>query len=96
MTQNSYPIISDSKDVLKFIREITRLRQEEDIPNFLNLNKVFVAGRVTERIPSSATDVIAGDNSGDIVTDVANGFEYKLVDNAGTFIWDRRVLDTSW
>ncbi len=96
MSRTQWPLVQSKEQTMDFIREITRLRQTEDVPDFTNLNQKFVSGRTTTRVPSSPTDVLIDDNVGDIVTDAANGFEYKLVDNAGTFIWDRRTLNTSW
>lgn len=94
--RTQYPLVQDKEQILDFIKDITRLRQEEDVPDFTNLTQVFVSGRTTTRVPSSPTDVLVTDTLGDIVTDAPNGFEYKLVDNAGTFIWDRRTLNISW
>ena len=96
MTQTPYPLVTSEKDIFNFVKEVTRLREIEDIQDFTNLDQRFVSGRTTFRVPSSPTDVLATDNQGDIVTDVPNGFEYKLVDNAGTLVWDRRTLDISW
>lgn len=96
MTTTPYPLVSSTQDILDFVKEITRLREIEDIPDFTNLTQRFVSGRTTTRIPSSPSDVLATDNLGDIVTDVPNGFEYKLVDNGGTFVWERRALNIAW
>lgn len=96
MTQTAWPIVSTKEQLIEFAQETARLRQEEDIPDFDNLPNRFVTGRTTERVPSTPSDVVATDNIGDIVTDAANGFEYKLVDNGGTPVWDRRTLNTSW
>ena len=96
MARSQYPVVVNDSDFLSFAKEIARLRQVEDVPDFTNLSQVFVSGRTTTRVPSTPTDVLATDNVGDIVTDAPNGFEYKLVDNAGTFVWDRRALNTSW
>ena len=96
MTQTNYPIINGKEDLVNFVKEITRLREIEDLPDFTNLPLRFVTGRTTDRVPSTPSNVLSTDNVGDIVTDAANGFEYKLVDNAGTFVWDRRTLDIAW
>lgn len=96
MVTSPYPFINSQEEVLDFIKEITRLREVEDLQDFTNLNQRFVTGRTTTRIPSSPTDVLTDDDEGDIVTDVPNGFEYKLVNNAGTLVWDRRTLNISW
>ena len=96
MSSTSYPLVNDEKDLVDFAKEITRLREIEDVPDFTNLSQIFLGGRTTTRVPSSPTNVLDTDNVGDVVTDVANGFEYKLVDNAGTFVWDRRSLNIAW
>ena len=96
MTRSAYPLVNTAEDLVDFAQEITRLREIEDVPDFTNLTQIFVSGRTTTRIPSTPTDVLETDNQGDIVTDGANGFEYKLVDVSGTLTWDRRTLNTSW
>jgi hypothetical protein len=96
MSQTQYPIAQNKDDILPFLQEIARLREIEDVPDFTNLPRRFVSGRTTTRIPSTPSDVLATDNIGDIVTDAPNGFEYKLVDNAGTAVWDRRTLNIAW
>jgi len=97
--QTQHPILPNNstlQEIVEFLQETVRLRQEEDLPDFTNLTQRFVSGRTTARVPSSFSDVLATDNLGDIVTDAPNGFEYKLVDDAGTFKWDRRTLDIAW
>lgn len=96
MARTQYPHVSTTQDLIGFAKEITRLRQTEDVPDFINLSQRFVGGRTTTRVPSTPSDVVATDNEGDIVTDAPNGFEYKLVNNAGTLLWDRRTLNISW
>ncbi len=97
MTTSQYPSIITEDDVISALREIIRLRQDEDIPDFTNLNNIFVTGRglFTQRTaPSSNSDVLATDNEGDIVNDATH--EYKLLDISGTLKWDRRTLDVAW
>ncbi len=95
MTFNPYPYTATSEDIIPNLREIQRLREQEDIPDFINLNQRFVAGRNSTRVPSSATNVLSTDNLGDIVNDAT--FEYKLIDiGGGTLRWDRRTLDVAW
>lgn len=96
MPRSQYPIVRNVQDLLDFAKEITRLRQIEDIPDFTNLKNRFVSGRTTDRVPTSPNDTLSTDVVGDIVIDAANGYEYKLVDNLGTLQWDRRSLDLSW
>ena len=96
MTRTVYPVINNREELLDFAKEISRLREIEDIPDFTNLTNRFVRGRTTSRVPSMPSDVLATDSEGDIVTDAPNGFEYKLVNNNGTLVWDRRALDIAW
>ena len=92
--KSTYPAVSRLDDLLFFAREITRLREIEDLPDFNNLRQVFVGGRSTTRVPSGPTDVVATDQLGDIVYDAT--YQYTLVDDSGTLKWDRRALDVSW
>lgn len=89
-----YPEINSDKDIVPFLREITRLREQEDIPDYINLDQRFLAGRASNRVPSSSTDVLATDSLGDVVNDAT--YEYKLVNISGVYKWDRRTLNTSW
>jgi hypothetical protein len=73
-----------------------RIRQT-DLDDWNNLPSRFVQGRglLTSRdAPASASDVLSTDEEGDICNDAT--YEYKLLNISGTFLWDRRVLDTSW
>jgi len=100
MTISLYPdvgVIESFEDVQAILSEIVRLREYEDISDFINLTQRFVRGRgrFQERAaPSSTTDVLATDEEGDIVNDAT--YEYKLLNISGTLKWDRRTLDTSW
>ena len=95
--QSLYPEIRNEKDVVSALQEIARLRETEDLADFLNLNNRFVLGRglfTARSAPSSNSDVLATDNEGDIVNDAT--YEYKLLDISGTLLWDRRTLDVAW
>ncbi len=97
MTSSFYPSVDKEEDIIPALQEIQRIREDEDISEFLNLNQRFVFGRglfTTRVAPSSNSDVLATDNLGDIVNDAT--FEYKLLDISGTLKWDRRSLDTAW
>jgi len=107
MTQTTWPVLTveiiNQEDVLNAVtqisdvlREASRIRENEDIPDFGNLNQVFVSGRSTDRVPSSPTDVLADDAEGDVVIQADGAFEYTLIDVSGTLKWDRRTLDTAW
>lgn len=98
MTQSLYPVTRTIDDVVENLQEIARIREDEDISDFDNLTERFVTGRglfETRTAPSSASDVLATDQEGDIVND--NTYEYKLLNISGTGLrWDRRTLDVSW
>jgi hypothetical protein len=100
MTTSLYPdigVLESLEEVQEILAEIVRLREQEDISDFTNLNSRFVLGRgrfTSRAAPSSATDVLAADVEGDIVNDAT--YEYKLLNISGTLKWDRRTLDTSW
>ena len=95
MARTQYPYVNDETGVIGFCREIQRIRESEDVPDFTNLPQRFVTGRSSTRVPSGPSDVLASDQVGDIVNDAT--FEYKLVDTGGgTLLWDRRALDTAW
>ena len=99
MTTETYPKFlnvknDDNSEIIMILLEIIRLR-DEDITDFNNLNRRFLPGRATDRVPSSPTDVVPRvDATGDIVNDGI--FEYKLINDAGDLKWDRRTLDFSW
>jgi len=98
MTTSVYPVVRDEKDLLPALVEIVRIREDEDISDFNNLDQRFVLGRglfETRAAPSSPSDVLATDELGDIVNDAT--FEYKLLNISGTGLrWDRRALNVSW
>lgn len=97
--RKNYPVINNSptaSQVGNFLQTIQRLRQVEDLPDWDNLNQVFVSGRSSRRIPSSATDVVAGDKLGDQVVAVDGSYLYMLVSVSGTNKWARISLDESW
>lgn len=105
MTQSLYPETRDLRDdkqnieqLIRNLQEIARIREVEDVSDFLNLNQRFVAGRglfETRAAPSSPSNVLATDEEGDIVND--NTYEYKLLNISGTGLrWDRRALAVGW
>jgi hypothetical protein len=97
MAKTTYPVLTDTKDinvVVNWLKEVARLRELEDVPDFTNLKNKLLSGRTVDKIPSSATDVVATDVEGDWSTD--GTYEYRLVDVAGTLKWSRILLDTAW
>jgi len=104
MTSSLYPSTTNFEDndqtiqeIVNNLQQIARLREQEDISDFNNLDNRFVKGRglfQARATPSSPTDVLAADEEGDIVSDAS--FEYKLLNISGTLKWDRRALDVAW
>lgn len=97
--RKNYPVINSiptASQVGNFLQTIQRLRQVEDLPDWVNLNQVFVSGRSSRRIPASATDVVAGDKLGDQVVATDGSFLYMLVSVSGTNAWARVSLNISW
>ena len=80
-----YPV-NNIEDVKRTITQITNTRKD-DIDQIGNLTNIFIQGRSVGRVPSSSTDVIAGDKIGDF--SVTTTFAYFLVNNAGSGEWRR-------
>ncbi len=95
MTTEPYPKLMqvDIEDFAIILREMIRLR-DEDITGFTNLDRKFLPGRSTDRVPSAFDDVENTDQEGDVVND--GTFEYKLINTGSTLEWDRRTLDVGW
>lgn len=94
-----YPVVplnADKDDILDFLRQVSRLRQMEDLPDFTALNQNFVSGRSTTRVPSGPTDVDDTDVLGDIVYASDGSYVFILVSVSGVATWARVALDTSW
>jgi hypothetical protein len=70
--------------------------RRNDVNDFNNLKNIFMSGRKTGKIPTSSADVTNADRIGDFNYDYTSGYLYLLVDNAGTGVWSRIALDTSW
>lgn len=100
--KSQYPVLSPnatSQEVQRWIEEVTRLRQTEDVPDFTNLPNVFVRGRLVERaVPASHSDVAVTDNIGDWFYGFDGGDHriYVLVDDGGTPKWARINANVSW
>lgn len=91
----NYPSIAVNatlQAVISVLSQIIQYRNNEDVPAFNNLNKVFILGRLTARVPSSDTDVMAGDLVGDFCPTAT--FLYILVANSGTPAWRRITMGT--
>lgn len=85
----------DQKDIESML-EYIRQERVTDVADFTNLPNILVSGRTVARVPSAFNDVLATDRIGDINWDYTTGYVYRLVDNAGTAVWARIALDTSW
>ncbi len=86
---------TNPKDIEDVLRVIIRERRL-DIKDFDNLNNRFILGRKSARIPSGASDTLPTDKLGDVSIDYTTGYLYWLIDNAGTAVWARIPIDTSW
>lgn len=82
-------------DIKEFIRYVTKERRN-DVNDFTNLKNTFLSGRLVGKVPTGAADISPTDRVGDTNFDYATGFMYRVVDNAGTAVWARVALDTSW
>jgi len=93
-----YPLLPQNpsaQDIQRWIEEVTRLRQTEDVADFTNLPNVFVRGRLVERaIPASSTDVVSTDVLGDWL--YSTTFLYILINDSGTPKWARINANVSW
>ena len=94
----AYPPYVNASNVVSVVNDIIRLRQE-DIDEVRNLNSGKKKGRIRTNtrgsVPSSASDVVAGDFEGDVVADAT--YIYTLVDVPGTGLrWHRVTLSTGW
>jgi len=97
MTTTLYPEVLFDRDIIPALQEIARIRENEDVSEFENLNNRFVAGRgrfKQRSAPTAPNDVLSTDNLGDILND--DLYEYKLLEIGGVLLWDRRTLNTTW
>lgn len=81
------------EEVVSVLKQICKFRNSEDVSNFNNLNKIFIRGRQTGRVPSASNDVITGDILGDYCPTAT--YLYILINNSGTPEW-RRITAASW
>lgn len=87
-----YPKSTTEETVVKDVRQIARLR-DQDITDRDTFNSIFVNGRKVGKIPSAANDVVATDKLNDI--NWTASYFYVLIDNSGTPEWRRAAL-ASW
>ena len=70
------------------------IRRYNDLAErFSLLTDVLIQGRLTDRVPTSSSDIVDGEKVGDI--NFQNDYIYILTDNAGTPAW-RRVAVSSF
>lgn len=96
--KNIYPALIGGglPEIKQWVLKVTQLRQQEDLPDYVNQKNIYVSGRTTMRVPSSAIDVVNGDRLGDTVTAVDGSYQYTLVSVSGTYKWARVALDSVW
>lgn len=90
----TWPVLSQ-KSLDGLVNCLTYMIRErtQDISDFENIKRTFIAGRrVLGRVPSSSADVVDGDVIGDV--SYTTTFLYILMDNAGTPVWRRVALSS--
>jgi len=93
----TYPKINlERPDEVKLMLHYVNKERVNDVSDWDNLINRFISGRKVAKVPTGAADVADTDRIGDINWDYASGYLYLLVDNAGTAVWSRIALDTSW
>jgi len=68
-----------------------------DVATVAALDQGKLPGRIRtglRAVPSSNSDVIAGDALGDVITDAT--YIYTLIRVSGSLKWDRRAHNVSW
>lgn len=97
--KTQYPIIQRSptiQDIENWCNTVTRLREEEDLSDFLNLQNVFMAGRKVGKIPTSNSDTSVDDREGDFSFSSDGTSLYVVVNASGTIKWGKISIDTAW
>ena len=96
--KSQYPILPSQptpQELEDWIRDVTRLRQLEDLPDYTNLPNIFISGRsVSRTAPTSNSDIDASDVVGDWLYN--GGYLYICVDDSGTAKWGRITVNVSW
>lgn len=89
-----YPSTFDNTPdgIINFLKQIIRLRSD-DVTEVNNFSSIFMSGRKVNKIPTSSSDVTAGqDKAGDFNYNV--NYLFILVDNSGTLVWRRVALSS--
>ncbi len=73
--------------------EVLEKRERDSVRT---LRGKFVSGRlrIDRTAPSSHSDVVGGDELGDIMR--SGTYEYLLVNDSGTLKWARHAIDVTW
>jgi hypothetical protein len=84
-----------SVGIERFIEAVSMSRRE-DVVEFNSLNNRLLRGRLRSdrAVPTSSTNVVGGDQEGDIVR--SGTYEYIVVNSSGTLKWARHALDSTW
>jgi len=91
---NPYPAQVDKDSVVEVLERIVAERQK-DIKEFENQFNIYTKQVLNGRIPTSNSDVQAGDTLNGVVND--GTYEYKLLNlGGGSYKWDRRALTVGW
>ena len=88
---NEYPQVNSPDDVFPFCEKV-KTERETDLQDWFNLPKRFISGRKVNKIPTSSSDVEAGDRLGDV--NYTTSFLYILVydDINNLNVWRRVAL----
>jgi len=89
-----YPSTFDNTPdgIINFLKQIIRLRSD-DVTEVNNFSSIFMSGRKVNKVPTSSSDVISGqDREGDFNYNV--NYLFILVDNSGTLVWRRVALSS--
>jgi len=74
-------------------------QRRNDVASFEALQQYKVTGRDQtgiRSVPTSQTNVVAGDKVGDYLYDVADNKMYRLINNSGTPQWIQQAIVTSF
>jgi predicted DNA repair protein MutK len=89
MPFNIYNSNADMRDVVR--------ERSNDALVVSQLEQDKLNGRIRtdfRTVPSSATDVVAGDAEGDIVVDAT--YIYRLITVSSALKWDRQTINVGW
>lgn len=106
MSSSKYPTLLGTEDLEWTVSEIVRIRNDEDVRQYFELDQKFLPGRSTARVPSAPDDIQNSDRLGDVVynqvtviideEEVTITYEYKLIKIGEGLVWRRIEVDTNW